>query len=258
MKSAKFISTTIIGLGVLCMSGWAFARSQGVPASVTAAFSSEDVHVQYPVQLVELFTSQGCSSCPRANAFVRELSRKNDVLALSYSVDCWDYLGWKDTFGKPAFSARQRAYGETFQTQIYTPQIVLNGTRHAPHFSDKQLRQHILPIQEGRAASGKMRISKTTSGNMVSIPAHRFSVPVTITAVTYLVGEQSVQVARGENQGRTLLLSNVVRNIKHMGRAQIGVSFLGVLPDINSGEALAVLVQSEAGGDVLSVINYTP
>ncbi len=254
MKSAKFISATIFGLGVLCVSGWAFARSQAVPV----AFSPKDVRVQYPVQLVELFTSQGCSSCPRANGRVRELSRKEGVLALSYSVDCWDYLGWKDTFGKPKFSARQREYGEKFQTQVYTPQIVLNGKQHAPHFSDKQLRQHVLPIQDKPAASGKMRISRTTSGNMISIPAHRFSIPVTITAVTYSVGEQSVQVVRGENQGRTLLLSNVVRDIKHVGRAQIGVSFLDVLPDIGTGEALAVLVQSEAGGDVLSVINYTP
>lgn len=82
-----------------------------------------------PGKIVELFTSQGCSSCPPANSLVNEISGYADVLALTYSVTYWDYLGWTDTFGKREFTERQKAYGEAFdEMNIYTPQIILNGS----------------------------------------------------------------------------------------------------------------------------------
>ena len=85
-----------------------------------------------PRAVVELFTSQGCSSCPPADAFLGDLAKRDDVIALTLAVDYWDYLGWKDTFASPAHSKRQAAYAKRRgDGQVYTPQMVLNGRRHA-------------------------------------------------------------------------------------------------------------------------------
>ena len=89
-----------------------------VPAAVAAG----------PVKVLELFQSQGCSSCPPANANLNALAGRSDVIALSYGVTYWDYLGWTDSFAKPAYTERQRAYGRTLgNPNVYTPQMVLNG-----------------------------------------------------------------------------------------------------------------------------------
>jgi len=96
--------------------------------ATTTAFAGET-----PSTVVELFTSQGCSSCPPANEFVGRLSEDENILVLTYGVTYWDYLGWKDTFGDPAFTQRQREYGQAFGIgNVYTPQIVLNGSAHSP------------------------------------------------------------------------------------------------------------------------------
>ena len=83
-----------------------------------------------PVAVVELFTSQGCSSCPPADEILGELSKRQDVLALTFPVDYWDYLGWKDTLAHPLFTKRQRAYAHARgDRQVYTPQAIVNGTK---------------------------------------------------------------------------------------------------------------------------------
>ena len=82
--------------------------------------------------VVELFTSQGCSSCPPADAYLGELAQRDDVLALSFHVDYWNYIGWRDPFSKRQWSARQRAYGDTLKRRyVYTPQIVVDGAAEA-------------------------------------------------------------------------------------------------------------------------------
>ena len=87
------------------------------------------LHIQ-PKAVVELFTSQGCASCPPADALLTALSERDDVVALAYHVDYWDYVGWKDTFGQEAYSDRQRAYAKSWgSSRIYTPQMVVNGAR---------------------------------------------------------------------------------------------------------------------------------
>ena len=83
-----------------------------------------------PKAVVELFTSQGCSSCPPADALLTSLADQEDVVALAYHVDYWDYVGWKDTFGEADFSDRQRAYAQSWgSSRIYTPQMVINGVK---------------------------------------------------------------------------------------------------------------------------------
>jgi len=138
---------------------------------LSAALSPAAFAGTQPSQIVELFTSQGCSSCPPSNALVNDWSADDDILALTYSVEYWDYLGWKDTFADPKFSARQRAYAQAIgHGRVYTPQMVINGQPANPDVES----------------------------------------PAAVRLVTYTPGAQSVKVMRGENGGRTLTLSNVV------------------------------------------------
>lgn len=206
-----------------------------------------------PVTILELFTSQGCSSCPPANKFVRELTDAGNVLTLSYSVDYWDYLGWKDTFGKPEFSARQRTYGKQFGGQVYTPQMVVNGALHSSRFSDRKVRaQHLANV-------GEILIKADGDDLDIQVLATPISKnALSIMAVRYRPGIKSVPVKRGENRGRTLMLANVVQACKEIGRIKSGGRFHKKLPALADGEALVILVQDGRGGPILGAVNYAP
>src|SRR5215471_13889800 len=123
---------------IALMAGFA-SLSEVVPAQVPMPDTSADATLPGKVTetteasrtVVELFTSQGCSSCPRADAVLGRLAERDDVVALSLSIDYWDYLGWKDTLASPKFTERQRAYAHTRgDGAIYTPQAVVNGLVH--------------------------------------------------------------------------------------------------------------------------------
>lgn len=210
-----------------------------------------------PVTVLELFTSQGCSSCPPANKFVREMSEADgsmgDVLTLSYSVDYWDYLGWKDTFGKPEFSARQRTYGKNFGGKVYTPQMVVNGTVHSSQFSDKKVRAQKL------VGTPQITIEAGGAGLNIQIFATRISKKsLSIMAVRYRPGIESIPVKRGENRGRIINLANVVQACKEIGRIKTDARFSKNLPALTDGEALVIMVQDGRGGPILGAVNYTP
>ena len=210
-----------------------------------------------PVTVLELFTSQGCSSCPPANKFVREMTETdgsmNGVLTLSYSVDYWDYLGWKDTFGKPEFSARQRTYGKNFGGKVYTPQMVINGVVHSSQFSDKKVRAQKL------VDTPQITIEADGVGLNIQISATRISKKsLSIMAVRYRPGIESIPVKRGENRGRTINLANVVQACEEIGRIKTKASFSKNLPALAEGEALVIMVQDGRGGPILGAVNYTP
>ena len=102
-----------------------------------------------PRAVIELFTSQGCSSCPPADRYVAELAKDPSLVILSWPVDYWDYIGWKDTFASPAFTARQKAYAAARRDdQVYTPQAVIDGVAHAVVLFDHR---HPVPFVEGGA-----------------------------------------------------------------------------------------------------------
>ena len=162
-----------------------------------------------PTHVVELFTSQGCSSCPPANRFVTKLSENTDTLVLSYGVTYWDYLGWTDTFGNPEFTKRQRDYRDAFgAANIYTPQIVLAGSAHSPKYSKRDVADMKLPESE-------IDLSLTRLGETLTVKANT-SKDIIVDVVSYTPGEQDVKVLRGENGGRTLRLTNVVTNIQSL------------------------------------------
>ncbi|MEM6588846.1 MAG: DUF1223 domain-containing protein, partial [Pseudomonadota bacterium] len=123
--------------------------------------------------LVELFTSQGCSSCPPADAFLHELAERENVIALAMHVDYWDYIGWKDSFAQPDFTARQRAYARLGNRKmVYTPQMVINGADHVIGSNPKDTNRvidahHQLPVEVDLRASRDGN-SMTVSGQVTS------------------------------------------------------------------------------------------
>ena len=173
-----------------------------------------------PRALLELFTSQGCSSCPAADKLLGELANDSSLVALSVPIDYWDYLGWKDTLANPAHSARQRAYSRVRgDRQVYTPQIVVNGAMHV--------------LGSDRAAIDRTIAQTDQKSSVMSLP-----VLLTVTASNLSVtvkakdGDQSgagevwlcplakavsVAIGHGENHGRTLTYHNVVRRWVKLG-----------------------------------------
>jgi len=179
-------------------------------------------HAQQPAQpkaVVELFTSQGCSSCPAADALFVELAKDPGLITLTFPVTYWDYLGWKDTLGQEAFTKRQKLYAKARgDGQIYTPQAVINGAGHIVG-SDRRGIDKIVQEQGKQGfpvklaleeADGMLRITLAPVGAPVSEkPAGVWIVPFSRTTV--------VPIERGENTGKTITYANVVRGMTRVG-----------------------------------------
>lgn len=198
--------------------------------------------------VVELFTSQGCSSCPPANAAVASLADRPDVLALSFGVTYWDRLGWTDTFGHAAFTNRQWGYARHFKRdQVYTPQVVVNGRVHGvgARRSDieRMLREHARPAGPALAVSQQ-------AVNVGSAPPP--SGGAQIWMVRYDPRTIQVPIRLGENGGKTLPHRNVVRELVPLGTWN-GAAARHALPaPTQPGLRTAVLVQSVANGRILA------
>lgn len=161
--------------------------------------------------VVELFTSQGCSSCPPADALLRTLSGASNVLALGYHVDYWDQLGWKDTLGSPAHSARQRAYAaRRGDGRVYTPQAVVDGGGHA-------VGSNAGAVSGLMGAALPVDLTLDREAGTVSVGAkRRAGSGATLWRVDYR-REAAVPIARGENRGRTVTYVNAVRGMTRLG-----------------------------------------
>ena len=197
--------------------------------------------------VVELFTSQGCSSCPPANATLNQLADRKDVLALSFGVIYWDYLGWKDTFASPANTRRQYDYAKDLHHDgVFTPQMVINGRRD----TTGQTVANVIPL----IAAAK----KDPAGPAIRLGTDKVTIaatgtqPATVWLVRYDPRVVQVPVNRGENAGRTLPHRNVVRELIRLG-AFSGQATDFTLPKARMpGLKTAVLVQSGTGGPILS------
>src|SRR5262245_43951656 len=157
--------------------------------------------------VVELFTGQGCSSCPAADRILGELAREGRVIALSVPVDYWDYLGWKDTLAQHAHSLRQRGYaGGRGDRQVYTPQVVVNGAAQVIG-SDRTAIDAAC-----KQAAPSLPVSLARKGDAIEIDVGPGQgAPATVWLLT-VARATPVAIGRGENQGRTITYSNVVRS----------------------------------------------
>ena len=172
-----------------------------------------------PRAVIELFTSQGCSSCPAADKLLGELSRDPSLLAMSLAVDYWDYLGWKDTLALHGHSDRQRAYAEARgDREVYTPQVVVNGVVHVLG-SDKAAIEKA--IAQTRRNPGVLALPVTMSvadGKVtVNVPAAKEEQPSAEVWLCPVSSKVSVEIGRGENRDHTLTYHNVVRRWVKLG-----------------------------------------
>jgi hypothetical protein len=215
--------------------------------------------------VVELFSSQGCSSCPRANRILTELSQDPNVLPLTFSVGYWDYLGWSDTFARPEFSSRQRAYLRRLGVRSpYTPQMVVQGMRQESGSHPQRVFTLLnevraaLPSAAGRPRSIDVEADAEGDGVEVDIASARGGAPeapADIWAVEFEPGAQWVQIQSGENAGHRMVHFNVVRRLQHIGvwtgrGQQVSVD--------ECGPGCAILVQEAQGGAVLAAAALIP
>jgi hypothetical protein len=195
--------------------------------------------------VVELFTSQGCSSCPPAEAFLRELARRSDVLALSFHVDYWDDLGWRDRFGLTEAVQRQRNYARTLHlASVYTPQVIIDGQADYVGSDRASIGRTLAAARDGVAVTLSLRDGQV----LVDLAAR----PGAAVSDVVLVGYQREAVSaigRGENSGRTLTEANIVRSIRMLGTWDGGAKRFEARVDSLPRDATDVAVLVQPGGD---------
>ena len=200
--------------------------------------------------VVELFTSQGCSSCPPADALLGELTRQEGVLPLALHVDYWDYIGWKDEFARPEHTLRQKAYAAAFGTgTIYTPQMVVGGKDHVVGFKPGRLAKLLMQHADSPAA---VTVSAEWEGKtvVVTVTPVGMSKAADIVLVRYLK-ERAVSIYRGENAGRDLTYHNIVADMRRIGTWDGEEPYTTRAETSGDGE-YAVLVQRPDAGPVLA------
>ncbi|MFI4988760.1 MAG: DUF1223 domain-containing protein, partial [Alphaproteobacteria bacterium] len=210
-----------------------------VASSLAAAAASD------PPVVVELYTSEGCSSCPPADAYLGELAKQPGVVALAFHVDYWDYIGWKDPFAFPAATERQRRYTTTLGSRyLYTPEMVVDGARDATG-SDRDTISKLIATQGKIVRKLPLAVSETSEDKYtVSLPASSFTGGATVWMMVY-DREHSTPVVRGENEGRTLQEFNVVRTLRSIGRYDGKAQDIAVAMELTREQGCAILVQAD-------------
>lgn len=207
-----------------CMPMVTNARSYTSPAALALPLLAALVLVFQPgtarggdfAGVVELFTSQGCSSCPPADAELARLADEGKVLALSYHVDYWNYLGWADTLSSPASSERQYGYARTLKRKnVYTPQAVINGQDHA-NGSDRAAVSSIVKKLSAIGAGLTVDVDVSKSADGLTITVGPGAGKADIVAV-YFDEANSVDIQRGENAGRAITYRHSVREVETVG-----------------------------------------
>jgi len=199
-----------------------------------------------PMQVVELFTSQGCSSCPPADVAVAAISARPDIVALSFGVTYWDNLGWKDTFAQQKFTDRQWAYAKGLRhDNVATPQVVINGRTDVVGQSVGEIDA---ALRRAKLAPGPA-LTLTAAGVSVAGAAPARAADVWL--VRYNPNVQQVPVKRGENTGKTLPIKNVVKELTRLG-AWSGGEKTYAIPAGPAGFSTAILIQAGPGGPILA------
>jgi hypothetical protein len=201
--------------------------------------------------LVELFTSQGCSSCVKSGALISALDQRPRVLALTFPVDYWDYLGWRDTMAKPEFTERQKLYMRALALRdVYTPQVVVDGRLQAAAV-DRETVEKL--IRTAERESGPPPRTLLNKGRFVISAGAAPAGGAAVWLVRYDPGDQSVRVLAGDNRGQTVVEHNVVRELSRLGvwRGQ-ALSFRLPAPDDRDLKTV-VIIQGLRSGRVLAL-----
>jgi hypothetical protein len=214
-------------------------------AAVVCAAPVARAATQADPAVVELFTSQGCSSCPPANANLIQLANRPDVLALSFDVTYWDYLGWKDTFDSPAYTQRQKDYeGPLGESGPFTPQVIVDGGRDTVGNVRGDIEKLIAQSHRTNAPSLMLESGK------VSVGAGQGAAEVWL--VRYDPRVVQIPISRGENSGTTQPQTHVVHELTDLGPWR-GAQTSFALTPASAGLKTAVLLQRGRGGPIIAV-----
>jgi hypothetical protein len=232
------IAARLLHPGPVVISTAALAAAPVVPAT--------PADVAHPT-VVELYQSQGCSSCPPANANVNAIVDRPGILVLNFAVTYWDYLGWKDVFAAPAYTARQRDYANAAgRAQVSTPQVIINGRVAVVGSNAATLAAAIR--DNSRAVPGP---AITAQRGRVTVGAAPASVDATVWLVRFDSRTLAVPIRAGENDGRTLDHRNIVRSLAALGSWH-GRTASFIVPAGNPAYRSAILVQQGRGGPIIA------
>jgi len=214
-----------------------------------AARAGDDASVGQRPVVIELFTSQGCSSCPPADRLVAALARRPGVFALTLPVDIWDYVGWKDTLATPQHTQRQRHYAKNRgDGRVYTPQAAINGVAHVIGSDPEAIRKAAEECY-GREGAMRVPVSAAQTGATLRIEVGAATADAPERAAVWLVrvaSTRQVQVRRGENSGQTMEYANVARSFARVGEwSGPPASFVAPLAPHPDADGWMVLLQTE-------------
>jgi hypothetical protein len=248
MRPCLFSAGVLAVLAVLAMSPPGFAE----PPKPAAGLA-----------VLELFTSQGCSSCPPADALLAELGKRPGLVTLSYAVDYWNYLGWHDTLSSPANSERQREYARMRgDGSVYTPQVVVDGMIHVNGSNEAAIEMAMRNAAK-RLEDVKVPVAMHAEGDtlVIGIGAARDTSDQRDGTVWLAVAkdQETVSITRGENRGKTLSYYHPVREVSPVGMWK-GEAMTLRLPlkdlKIKGGDYVVALVQVENGGPILGAAHF--
>jgi hypothetical protein len=201
--------------------------------------------------VVELFTSQGCSSCPPADAYLGQLADRDDVIALSLHVDYWDYLGWRDVFGSAGHTKRQRRYAKSMgERMIYTPQIIINGREGMVGSRKNQVAE---AIERHRAVPAAAEIELSLNGDRLVADI----TPLIDNAgggnvfLCWFRRAETLTIGAGENGGRKITYHNIVQGWSDMGEWR-GMRIAMTAPKPMDADGVAVMIQPAKGGPIVA------
>ncbi len=205
------------------------------------------VWAQDRVVVVELYTSQGCSSCPPADALLSELAKRDDVIPLALHVDYWDYIGWKDEFGSPSNTRRQKAYAYAAGSRtVYTPQMIVGGVDHIVGYRPMELAD-VISTHAKTAYPVNVTLERAGAEVVISADATtEFDKSIMVQVLRYRP-EETVDIRRGENAGHTISYANIVMSLDKVadwdGRAPLNIS----VPAEGSDPVVAILQYQDMG-----------
>jgi hypothetical protein len=229
-----------------------FIRSISASLFAAALCQAASAHGRSPV-VIELFTAQGCSACPKANGLLDSYADRSHVVALTFPVDYWDYLGWRDTFAQPAFTERQRAYADRLKLRsLTTPEFVIDGAREASGADGAKIDALMESLGDDPGRNPRIRVlrhgAKIQVGDGLK-PRHGADVWL----IRYDPALQQVKVKAGDNKGKLVSARNVVEQLERLGgwsgRARTYVAPKALSPGLKS----VILVQGAKGGPIIAV-----
>lgn len=224
-------------------------RAFGAACGLWLGFATTLAAEEHPV-VVELFTSQGCSSCPGADVIFADLARQPDVLALALHVDYWDYIGWTDSFGSPRNTERQKAYARAAGSRtIYTPQMIVNGMVRVEG-NDPEAVAGAMTVQRGQGSDVALTLTREPGGLRIRATGPEGMAPVRVQLVRYKPSE-TVTIEHGENAGRTVTYHNIVTEWQALAD-WTGEPALDLLAPLEGDDPAAVLLQREGPGVIVA------